>query len=281
MSRFFGFVFAACLLTIGPPASAQAANPDWPKSLSLVTSSPGGLFYLYGETLANILTEKLGISVNPFPTQGSVQNVKLLHREGGAQLALLVMGTALHGWNGTGDWTNGEKFRNMRALFPLYDSPLQAYALQQSGITAFAQLNDKRIGVGPKGNALEAYFLSLSRILGISAKTTRNGSHAAMVSELLDRSIDAYLTLQGAPVPAVQEVESKGITIFSLSPEQIGAIRKAMPEFTPSILAAGTYRFLDKEYNTVGSTILQPREPIFRTIWCTRSSKQPSRTSRV
>jgi uncharacterized protein len=39
----------------------------------------GGVYYVYGEELARILTEKLGIAVNPLPTQGTVHNVKLLH----------------------------------------------------------------------------------------------------------------------------------------------------------------------------------------------------------
>jgi uncharacterized protein len=245
------FVFVVCLFAIGASTGVPAASSDWPKSLTLVTSSPGGPFYIYGEALANVLTEKLGVPVNPFPTQGTVQNVKLLDN-GVAQLALIVMGTGLQGWNGIGDWTNGKKFRSMRALFPLYDAPLQAYVLRQSGMTTFAQLDQKRIGVGPKGNALETYILPISKIIGISAKI-RNGAHAVMVSELLARSIDAYVTLQGAPVPAIQEAEAKEpITLISLSPEQIDAIRKAMPEFTPSVIAAGTYRFLDKVYNTLG-----------------------------
>jgi hypothetical protein len=45
MSRFFGFVFAACLLATGTSASAQATNPpDWPKSLALASGSPDGTF---------------------------------------------------------------------------------------------------------------------------------------------------------------------------------------------------------------------------------------------
>jgi uncharacterized protein len=78
MLRFFGSVFAACLLAIWTSTTVPAANPDWPKSLTLATASPGGVYYIYGEELARILTEKLGITVNPLPTQGSVQNVKLL-----------------------------------------------------------------------------------------------------------------------------------------------------------------------------------------------------------
>src|SRR5262245_47621879 len=130
MSRLRGFVLAACLLAIGASTGARAANPDWPKSLILLTSSPGAPYYIYGDALPNILTDKLGIPVDTFPTHGSVQNLQLID-SGKAGLALIVMGTGLQGWNGTGDWTKGKKFRNMRALFPLYDAPLQAYVLRQ------------------------------------------------------------------------------------------------------------------------------------------------------
>src|SRR6184192_4275103 len=116
MSRFFGFVFAACLLAIWTSTTVPAANPDWPNSLTLGTASPGGVYYVYGEELAKILTEKLGITVNPLPTQGTVHNVKLVD-SGGVQLGLITMGVGLQAWNGTGDWTNGKRFQNMRALF--------------------------------------------------------------------------------------------------------------------------------------------------------------------
>jgi hypothetical protein len=79
------------------------------------------LYYVYGEALARILTEKLGITVNPLPTQGPVHNVKLVD-SGAAQLGLITMGVGLQGWNGTGDWTNGKRFQDMRALFPMYDT---------------------------------------------------------------------------------------------------------------------------------------------------------------
>ncbi len=105
MSRFFGFVFAACLLAICTSTAVPAANPDWPKSLTLGTASPGGVYYDYGEAVAKILTEKLGIDVNPLPTQGPVHNVKLIV-SGGAQLGLVTMGVALQAWNGTADWEN-------------------------------------------------------------------------------------------------------------------------------------------------------------------------------
>jgi TRAP-type uncharacterized transport system substrate-binding protein len=106
MSRFFGFVFAACLLAIWTSTTVPGANPDWPKSLTLGSASPGGVNYDYSEALAKILTESLKIAVNTLPTQGPVHNVKLIE-SGGAQLGTTTTGVALQGWNGTGDWTAG------------------------------------------------------------------------------------------------------------------------------------------------------------------------------
>lgn len=251
MSRLMGWIFAACLLATGTTTGVLAADPNWPKSLTLGTASPGGVYYIYGEALAQILTEKLGIPVNPFPTQGSIQNVKLLD-SGGAQLGLITMSTGLEGWNGTGDWTKGAQFRNIRALFPMYDNPFQAVVLQRSGITALAQLDKKRVGVGPKAGNGGTYAPGIFKIVGISPEISY-GSYNDMGTQLLAGGIDALLTLLGAPVPAIQDVDAKEpVTFLSLSPEQMEAIRKAMPEFGPAKIAAGTYRLLDKDYVTVG-----------------------------
>ena len=69
------FMVIGLLLATAASSGVQAAGPDWPKSLTLATASPGGVYYVYGEELTKILTEKLGIAVNPLPTQGPVQRV--------------------------------------------------------------------------------------------------------------------------------------------------------------------------------------------------------------
>src|ERR1700738_417984 len=251
MSRFFGFVFATCLLAIWNSTTVPAANPDWPKTLTLVTASPGAVYYIYGEEVTKILSEKLGIAVNPLPTQGPIHNIKLLEN-GEAQLGMTTMALALQGWNGTGDWTGGKHFHNMRALFPMYDTPFQAIVLQQSGITSLEQLDNKRIGVGPRAGTGGTYIPEIMKLLGISVEI-RYGSFNDMAGELFASHYDAFTTLTGAPVPAIQQAEAKEpLTFIRLSPGQIDTIRKAMPEFSPSNIPAGTYRLLDKDYATFG-----------------------------
>jgi uncharacterized protein len=247
-----GSFFAVIALVVSISAgTSAAAGPDWPKSLTLGTASPGGVYYVYGEALAKILTEKLGIDVNPLPNQGTVHNMLLLE-SGTAQVAFITMGVGLEGWNGTGDWTKGKKFRQMRALFPMYDTPFQPVVLRRSGITSFAQLDKKRIGIGPRAGTSGTYVPEIVKVLGVSAKII-NGSHNEMGTELLAGGLDAYVSMLGAPTPTLKQVEaSEPITFISLSPEQIEAVRKAMPEFSTSEIAARTYRSLDKDYATLG-----------------------------
>ena len=187
------------------------------------TASPGGIYYVYGERLAEILTEKLGIPVNPLPTQGTVHNMKLLD-SGGAQLGMTTTGVALGGWRGTGDWTDGKKFRNIRALFPMYDTPFQAIVLPRSGITTLAQFDKKRVAVGPRAGTGGTYIPAILKLLGISAETSY-GSFAAMTDELFAGRLDAFITLTGAPMPAAQEAEAK---------EPVTFIRRLPNKLTPS-----------------------------------------------
>ena len=241
----------AVALTVASSAEAQGSRTDWPKSLTLATASPGGVYYVYGEGLALILSEKLGIAVNPLPTQGTVHNVKLIE-SGGAQLGMTTTGVGLQGWNGTGDWTGGKRLRTMRALFPMYDTPFQAVALRRSGIVALAQLDKKRIGAGPRAGTTGVYVAAIFKTLGISAELI-HGSIADVADGLIAGNVDALVRVTGVPVPAIKDIEAKEpLTFLSPSPAQTEVIVKALPEFSPSKIAAGAYSSLGKDYATIG-----------------------------
>jgi TRAP transporter TAXI family solute receptor len=242
---------AAVLLSLGWPTLAAAASADWPKSLTLGTASPGGVYYVYGEAVAQILTEKLGIPVNPLPTQGPVHNVKLVDA-GGAQLGMITMGVGLQGWNGEGDWTSGQRYRKMRALFPMYDTPFQIVVLRSSGISSLAQLKDRRIGAGPRAGTGGTYVPEIMKVLGIPVQVAY-GSFADLTTELVAGRYDAIVTLAGAPMPAIQNAEAQQpVTFIGPSAEEMAVIRKAMPEFSPSTIAARTYRYLSEDHATLG-----------------------------
>ena len=251
MSRFFGFVFAACLLASWTSTTVPGVNPDWPKSLTLATASPGGVFYVYGEAVANVLSESLKIPVHHLPTQGSAHNIKLMEN-GDVQLGLITMGIGLQGWNGIGDWTSGQRHRKMRVLFPMYDSPVQFVTLRRSGITTVTQFNNRNVGAGPRAGAQAAYAPAILAAIGASANIGY-GSWESQASDLLAGRYDALVVGFGKPFPALKQLEAKEPLVFaSLTPEQIEAIHKAMPELTASQIGPGVYASLNETYSTVG-----------------------------
>ena len=249
MSRLMGSMFAACLLAITTSTTVSAANPDWPKSLTLGTASPGGVYYVYGEAVAKILTEKLGISVNPLPTQGPVHNVKLVE-SGGAQLGLVTMGVALEAWKGMADW--GKPFHTIRALFPMYDTSFQFTVLRRSEVSSVAMLDKLDVGAGPRAGTGGVYVPKILSALGISARIG-HGSWEEAARDLLSGRYNAVVMVGGAPFPAIQELEKKEpLNFISLSGSVVDLVRKAIPELSLSTIPAGTYASLAKDYTTVG-----------------------------
>ena len=154
------------MFVIGWSSPSLCAEASWPSSLTIGTASPGGVYLVYGNALAPILTNALGLPVTAQATQGPDQNILLLE-SGNVQLAFVTMGTALQGWNGTGAWTHGNKLRSMRALFPMYDTPFQFVALESSGIRTLPDMADKRIGGGPQGGTGGSYASKIFEALGI------------------------------------------------------------------------------------------------------------------
>ena len=95
-------------------------------------------------------TRELRTTVWARPTEGPIENIKLLEN-GEIQLAFVTLGIAQQGWNGSADWTGGKKYRAMRAVFPMYDTPFQFMALRDFCIMSVGDLSGKRIGIGPEG----------------------------------------------------------------------------------------------------------------------------------
>jgi TRAP transporter TAXI family solute receptor len=205
MSRIPNFVLAVCLFAIGASTGTQAANSDWPKSLTLGTASPGGVYYVYGEAVAKILTEKLGIPVNSLPTQGPVHNVKLIE-SGGAQLGLATMGVALQAWKGVAGWER--PLHTMRALFPMYDTSFQFTVLRRSQVSSIAMLDKLDVGAGPRAGTGGVYAAKILSALGVTARMGY-GSYDEMASGLLSGRYNAVVMVGGAPFPAVLKLEKK------------------------------------------------------------------------
>ena len=185
------------------------------------------------------------------PTEGPAETIALMEA-GEARLGFVTVGIALQAWNSTGVWTGKLSARKMRAIFPMYDTPFQLLVLQDTNIRSIADMAGRRIGVGPPGGTSATYFPGIFNVLKVSADFVY-GDWADLASQVHARSIDVLAVAAGVPFPSFIELEFKDkVRYIALSPEQLAALRLAMPELTPSRVPAGTYPSLLRHYETVG-----------------------------
>lgn len=233
-------------------ASAQPRNASWPRALNMGTAAPGGTYALYGPAWGQLVQEATGVNISYRTTQGPNQNIILVQRRE-VEIGMVTMGVALQAWNGQGQWTQGNQFRDIRALFPMYDTPFHGIALKRSGITRMAQLAGKNIGVGPRGGTPGTYFPLIMERLGIRVAAVRFGSGADMSGQLQDGLLDAFLFASGVPVPAFSEAETQSeVNFLDFTAEEVRTLTQAFPELSPGTLPASTYRTAGRPLNVVG-----------------------------
>jgi TRAP transporter TAXI family solute receptor len=244
-----GSMAAMAAMSFSTAAVAQDKT-GWPQGITLGTASVGGVYFVYGGVAANLMSQKAGINVSTQQTQGPNQNMILVNGKN-IELGMVTMGVAINGWKGTG-WANGRQYKDVRAMFPMYDTPFSCVATERSGVKSFADLNGKNVGVGPRAGTPGTYFPMIFEALGIKA-TIRNGGASDMASQLGDGLIDAFCFAAGNPIPAFSEIESqRPVNFFAFSTEEIAKVRKAIPEVAVTVIPAGTYRTQKADMNTVG-----------------------------
>src|SRR4051812_2821316 len=175
----FRFAFASALMTL--MSCATVDSPSLPE-IGIYSAGPGSAFLPYAQGVAKHAAAH-GLRVRALETTGSIENIRKVNVET-ERAGTVFMGSAFEAHTGGGAWTKGEKFTNLRALFPMYETSFQMAALNTSGITSLRSVAGKRVGVGPAGGPAEVFFVGLIDALDIKAVIV-NGQPAEMVKAML------------------------------------------------------------------------------------------------
>ena len=232
-------------------AQAQTPDPSWPQNLTLGTASVGGTFFVYGQVWASLVNGKIGTKISTQQTQGPNQNI-ILTDSRQIDFGMTTMGVALQAWTGEGAWTKGTKYNNIRAMFPMYDTPFHFITLEKSPIKAVTDIAGKRAGVGPRAGTCGTYFPMMFDTLGVKA-TIRNGQGSDMAANLQDGLIDVFPFCAGVPISAYSELETTNkVRFFTYTDDEIAKLKAAMPELSDSVIPKGTYKQQAEDHKTVG-----------------------------
>ena len=250
ISRFALAVLTGLTLATGAFAQAKP-NPAWPKNLTLGTASVGGLYFVYGQVWASLVNEKIGTSISTQQTQGPNQNIILTETKQ-VDFGMTTMGIALQAWEGKEAWTQGKQYRNIRAMFPMYDTPFHFVTLEKSSIKSVTDLNGKKSGIGPRAGTCGTYFPLMFKALGVNT-TVQNGQASDMGAGLQDGLIDAFPFCAGVPIPVYSELETTNkVRFFTFSDAEIKKLKAALPELSDSVIPKGTYKQQTEDHKTVG-----------------------------
>jgi len=143
--------------------------------------------------------------------------------------------------NGIG-WAAGHKHANVRALFPMYETSFQIGALRKSAIRSLADLDGKKVGVGPAKGPPEVFFRAAAAAANITPIIV-NGDPAALSKLVISGEIDALWQGAVVPIPSLSEVaDHADAIVFGLSDAEVAAMLLKFPQLAATTIPAGTYR---------------------------------------
>lgn len=241
---------AAALVALGAPAATAQDREGWPDSFTVGTASQGGTYFAYGSGWANLVAETLGISGGGEVTGGPTQNMALVHT-GDVAFGMTTMGPAAEALAGNSPLAPGVPLDNVRAIFPMYQTPFSITTLASSGIESISDIPDgARIGFGPSGSTSDTYFPRMLEELGVTFER-RNGGWNDLGGQLQDGLLDVIAFAAGIPIPAVSQLEVQtDINIVDFTEEEQAQVLEAFP-VSAFTIQPGTYQSLDREARAV------------------------------
>jgi len=253
-------VLAGCGGSSKPPTPAaekQGTAPATKAKLSIATGGTGGVYYVYGGGLANLITKNLpNAEATAEVTSASVDNAKLI-QAGKADLALMMGDVAYDAANGRGKFEATGK-APLRALAVLYSNYTHIVVLDGSGIKKVADLRGKKVSTGAPGSGTEVIANRVLEAAGINPDKDIVRERLGVTESagaLKDRKIDAFFWSGGLPTAAILDLAATpGIKIRLLSHEEElqKMVNKYGPIYFKLTIPKGVYKGFDEDVAVSG-----------------------------
>jgi uncharacterized protein len=246
--RLIEVIFIAAMLFIPNQLLAQQA-----KGLSIVTGGTGGVYYILGGGIANMLTKNLSnVKVTAESTAASVDNAKLVDARK-ADLAFIAGDVAFDAYMGTGKFKTKVPLRNL--LVP-YSDFIQFVAVEGAGINSVKDLRGRKVSIGAPGSGTEVKGMRILEAVGIDPEKDIKRdrlSVAESAGAMKDRKIEAFNWAGGLPTAAIMDLAATpGIRIKILDlGELLPKLRETYgPVYFGGVIPKGTYLGMQNDVRT-------------------------------
>ncbi len=241
------------LLCTGTAAWSQDSQVKPKKQkLSLGTATLGGLYYIFGAGWAKVLNEALpDVEVTAESTPGSVANCQLI-QAGKMAVGFSQASAAYEAYNGLA-WAKGTRYNRVRAMVALYPAALTIYSLESRGLRSLSDLNGKNVGLGPAGAGVDQFGRNVFEVLGIKPKNIHNLPHEQTARAVGDGQLDAAMTVQLAPWPAIKDLETSAkLKFIPFTSDEISKVRAKYSYYSVSAIPKGSYKAVTEDVLSLG-----------------------------
>lgn len=247
------FILALSNLVLMMPAFSYAEDLNL---FRIGTGGRTGVYYPIGKIIAQGLTgdpsagesgqtgEKgvpgiIGVAQN---SAGSVSNV--LHvASGEIEAGLVQADVAYWALNAKGAFQGNDQARSIRAIASLYPEKFQVVTRNDAHVKRIQDLRGKRISIDEIGSGtlatmrivLEAHGMTEHDLLPVYLKPVF--THDKIISG----ELQGFVMMAGAPMAAVSQLTSIGISLVPILPEYAARIEKKYPYLVPGRIAADVY----------------------------------------
>ncbi|PTX00218.1 TAXI family TRAP transporter solute-binding subunit [Pararhodobacter aggregans] len=225
---------AALAAAVALPAAAQ-------QRVSIGTGGTGGLFYVIGAGMADLITEHMeGTTARAEVTGASVENIRRT-AAGELEMGFSSSSTLYEAATGTGAFEGDPQ--PVAAMAYLYPAVLQIATTQGTGITSMADLAGHRISMGPPGSNAAVLAERLLQAYGVyDENNAQYLSYSEGVDALTNGTVDAAVVLAGAPVAALIDLDARAdMVLLGVDEASVAGMVQEYPFYQLYTIPAGTY----------------------------------------
>ena len=247
--------FVPSVLLLALLTSSSCAAGDRPDMLALATAGTGGVYYLLGGSMAELLSRELPeYDFVAEVTGGSVENLNLI-LAGDVQIAF-SMGTNAHEvFYGTGSFSE-RRPGQVLALIALYPNILHLVTLEGTGVETLGDLLGRRVSIGAPGSGTEVAARALLEGNGIGYDDFQpqrlNFNETA--SALRDGNIDAGFLSAGPPASAIMDLgTARPVQLVPFGATEVDNTSVLDPTVSRDFFLPGTYPGQEIEVETLST----------------------------
>lgn len=230
--------------------------------LKLGTAPVGGAFNVVGGAIAEVIEEDRPEGMGKLTataTKGTQENIRALDA-GELDFAMANAAITYFAVRGQSGW---DKAYDVKAVMTLAPNVAMFLTLQNSGIRTIADLQGKKVTIGPAGAGFEYFVGPLLEAHGVSLDssdpnglTMQNATQSGAVDLLGDGAIDAAFLGGAVPTSSIQQAcSTQDVFFIPFDPQAREQLIAEYKFFEPYTVKAGTYSDLQSDFEglNVGS----------------------------